>query len=41
MLSMLGNGMLGYLQQIWGLSIYFETIGDVMLSMLSYSKFEP
>jgi hypothetical protein len=34
MLSMLGNGMLGYLQQILGLSTYFEPTSDGMLSML-------
>jgi hypothetical protein len=27
--------MLGYLQQIWGLSIYLEAISNSMLSMLS------
>jgi hypothetical protein len=26
---------LGYLQQIWGLSMYFEAISKGMLSMLS------
>jgi hypothetical protein len=30
--------MLGYLQQIWGLSIYLEAISNGMLSMLSWSK---
>jgi hypothetical protein len=33
--------MLGYLQQIWGLSIYLEVISNgmlIMLSMLSWSK---
>jgi hypothetical protein len=30
--------MLGYLQQNWGLSIYFEAISNGMLSMLSWSK---
>jgi hypothetical protein len=33
--------MLGYLEQIWGLSIYFEAISNgmiSMLSMLSWSK---
>jgi hypothetical protein len=30
--------MLGYLKQIWGLSIYFEAISNDMLSMLSWSK---
>jgi hypothetical protein len=30
--------MLGYLQQIWGLSIYFEATSNGMLSMLSWSK---
>jgi hypothetical protein len=29
---------LGYLQQNWGLSIYFEAISNGMLSMLSWSK---
>jgi hypothetical protein len=28
--------MLGYLQQIWGRSIYFEAISNGMLSMLSW-----
>jgi hypothetical protein len=27
--------MLGYLQQIWGLSIYFQAISNGMLSMLN------
>jgi hypothetical protein len=30
--------MLGYLQQIWGLSIYLEAISNGMLIMLSWSK---
>jgi hypothetical protein len=30
--------MLGYLQQIWGLSTYFEAIGNGMLRMWSWSK---
>jgi hypothetical protein len=30
--------MLGYLQQIWGLSTYLEAISNGMLSMLSWSK---